>query len=159
MRPSADISSRQITLRHGEFFFKFSNTFRRPPGNGMRGQKWITENRRCERLAEEFADILDKTAKLKVTKGRSKTHVDPFISFVEIYGNENVPLLSPLVFRRRGKSRRKGQATSYHLPGKTLKSLKVKLRISRARHAVAINKWNRGITGCNACFKHRSGDE
>ena len=42
---------------------------------GMRGQKWITENRRYERLAEEFADILDKAIRVKVTKGRSKTHV------------------------------------------------------------------------------------
>ena len=41
---------------------------------GMRGQKWITENRRYERL-EEFADILDKAIRVKVTKGRSKTHV------------------------------------------------------------------------------------
>ena len=42
---------------------------------GMRGQKWITENRRYERLAEEFADILDKAIRVKVTNGRSETHV------------------------------------------------------------------------------------
>ena len=42
------------------------------PEMGMRGQKWITENRRYERLAEEFADILDKAIRVKVTKGRSK---------------------------------------------------------------------------------------
>ena len=42
---------------------------------GRRGQKWITENRPYEGLAEEFADILDKGVRVKTRNGRGETHV------------------------------------------------------------------------------------